>query len=199
MLIPSKYTLPNCKCPLCPNQQITKILDIDMMSTVDSFRGGKPLIPIPTDPVDLDTECIGIPSSSTSRRRRTNGRKRSAHESDREISHYDATTRISRSSSSSTKPQRKKRKPNKSHRAMFPGCSDEHIRRRLSLERKAKNRKSAQESRERRKRQEEYLNHRLPKGLALKTMLLSELCSVCKVRICYHVMSRGDVLRVEMS
>merc|ERR1712129_237536 len=66
------------------------------------------------------------------------------------------------------------------HRDAFPALTDEDIRKQLSLERKAKNRKSAQESRERRKRQEEYLNDRIPKGLALKRLLLSDNNTQCK-------------------
>ena len=73
---------------------------------------------------------------------------------------------------SGDEPHRKKRKPNRSHRKQYPHHTDEDIRRQLALERKAKNRKSAQESRERRKRQEAYLNDRLPKGLELKQLLI---------------------------
>ena len=71
-----------------------------------------------------------------------------------------------------SKPNRKKKKPNRSHREAYPHHSDEAIRKKLALERKAKNRKSAQESRERRKMQEAYLKDRLPKGLKLKQKLV---------------------------
>ena len=61
--------------------------------------------------------------------------------------------------------------------------SDADIRRRLALERKEKNRRSAQESRERRKKQEEYLTDRLPKGIQLKNRLIA---LNKKPKVCIH-------------
>merc|ERR1712154_29889 len=129
---------------------------------------------------NLSTDCIGLssitqpqaqaqpkrrgrPKGSKSKTKRTTGRKRN-------LSEYNSNT----NANTNTNTNRKKRKPNKSHRDAFPTLSDEDIRKQLSMERKAKNRKSAQESRERRRRQEAYLNDRLPKGLALKRLLLSD-------------------------
>ena len=79
-------------------------------------------------------------------------------------------------------PQRKKRKVNKSHRQAYPDQTDKDIRIKLALERKEKNRKSAQESRERRKKQDEYLTDRIPKGIKLKNHLidLNKKVKVCE-------------------
>ena len=77
-------------------------------------------------------------------------------------------------------PRRKKRKPNAIHQERYPHHRDEQIGEELAMERKAKNRKSAQESRERRKAQEKYLNDRLPKGLELKEQLKQQITNkVC--------------------
>ena len=87
----------------------------------------------------------------------------------RTLLQYDGTN----CSSESQAKKRKRRRPNKAHRDAYPNVSDEDIRRQLAILRKEKNRKSAQESRERRKKQEEYLIDRLPKGIQLKDKLIA--------------------------
>eukprot|EP01084_Bolivina_argentea_P065704 119761_1 len=138
----------------------------------------KRMIRISTDPTNLSTDCIGISSTPRVKKIRGRGRpkgskskhkKRSIIESETEYEQYY----LNNNASSHNEPRRKKRKPNRAHREAFPDATDEDIRKQLALERKAKNRKSAQESRERRKKQEAYLNDRLPKGLALKELLKS--------------------------
>merc|ERR1712154_517587 len=147
---------------------------------------------------NLSTDCIGLssitqpqaqaqpkrrgrPKGSKSKTKRTTGRKRN-------LSEYNSNT----NANTNTNTNRKKRKPNKSHRDAFPTLSDEDIRKQLSMERKAKNRKSAQESRERRKRQEEYLNDRIPKGLALKRLLLSDKLINTKSENVHEYVSSDD-------
>merc|ERR1712228_945388 len=161
---------------------------------------GTQIIEICTDPINLSTECIGLPSSSQpprskglgrpkgskskNKNKRTTGRKRSATEYNNNTNNDD----------DDKSPNRKKRKPNKSHRDAYPNYTDEDIRKQLSMERKAKNRKSAQESRERRKKQEQYLNDRLPKGLALKRLLLSDKIMNTKSENVHEYVSSDDDL-----
>ena len=92
-------------------------------------------------------------------------------------------------------PRRKKRKPNKTHQEKYPQHTDEQIREQLAMERKAKNRKSAQESRERRKAQEKYLNDRLPKGLELKEQLKQQITNkVCFLFVMFILQTMGSLI-----
>ena len=55
---------------------------------------------------------------------------------------------------------------------MYPDKSHDEIRKKLADERKIKNRKSAQASRERKKSQEEFLNEQIIKGITLSELLI---------------------------